>query len=64
MPTSVFNLPDDPVKGEGTINVGLPKVIESGFLKHLSPPVRMNPIDFAALVATIRECLIPSPVMT
>jgi len=45
----------DPVKGEGTIDVGWPDVIHSSKLKHMVPSVTMNRSDLEALMAEIRE---------
>jgi len=57
-PTSAYNLPMDPVKGEGTIDVGWPDVIHSSKLKHMVPSVTMNRSDLDALMAEIRELLV------
>jgi len=53
--TSVYNLPDDKINGEGTISLGKPKVIELMRLKIASPLVIMGHDEFAALLADIRE---------
>ncbi|KAJ3508514.1 hypothetical protein NLJ89_g5712 [Agrocybe chaxingu] len=52
-PTSLFNLPRDPVKGEGTISVGEPKIIDCRMLKVPSLPTAMRHADFVALKAEI-----------
>jgi len=56
-PTSYFNLPTDPVKGEGTINVGIPHRISRLHLKTIDPPFIMDPQDLAALKEEIRKPL-------
>ena len=54
-PTSKYNLPMDPVKGEGTINIGWPSRIHFTKLKPTSTYATMNDTDLEALMADIRE---------
>ena len=56
-PTSTYNLPMDPIKGEGTINVGWPSLIHFTRLKQTSAPLTMSRTDLAVLMGDIRESL-------
>lgn len=56
-PTSHFNLPTDPVKGEGTINVGIPHRISRLYLKAIDPPFIMKAQDLTSLKEEIRKPL-------
>jgi len=53
-PTSRYNLPMDPVKGEGTVSIGWPIRIHFSKLKQMSAPTTMNDADLEALMADIR----------
>jgi len=52
-PTSQYNLPTDPVKGEGAINVGEIHDIQRENLKEASPLWEMSAEDLARLLADI-----------
>jgi len=52
-PTSIYNLPMDPFKGEGTVNVGWPRLIHWSKLRQASSPVIMERSDFVALMVEI-----------
>lgn len=45
----------DPIKGEGTINIGWPSRIHFSKLKQMSTHATMNDADLEALMADIRE---------
>jgi len=51
--TSEYNLPTDPVKGEGTINIGEINHIQRKNLKEASPLWEMSAEDLARLLADI-----------
>ena len=55
MATSVYNLPSDPSKGEGSVNIGWPSVIHCTRLVEIQSPMTMNASDLKALLADIRE---------
>ncbi|PPR00286.1 hypothetical protein CVT24_005027 [Panaeolus cyanescens] len=52
---SYYNLPVDPVKGEGTISIGTPKIIHFSLLKPTNPQTMMSGQDFARLKADILQ---------
>jgi len=54
-PTSFFNLPIDPQKGEGTISVGKPRIIHFTMLKPTTTgvPFIMDAFNLAALLREI-----------
>ena len=56
-PTSAFNLPMDPVKGEGTISVSEPKTIHYTRLRPTPTGVsfKMDAVNLAALLSEIGE---------
>ena len=53
--TSMYNLPTDPNRGEGTVDVGWPKFIHCTHLVEIRTPISMGISDFQALLAEIRE---------
>jgi len=52
-PTSEYNLPSDPAKGEGSINIGEIHHIQRKNLKEASPLWEMSAEDLARLLADI-----------
>jgi len=52
-PTSRYNLPVDPEKGEGTINIGKPQLIHCTNLKQAVPHWQMREDDLLRLLADI-----------
>jgi len=54
-PTSTYNLPMDPIKGEGMINIGWPNRVHFSKLKQTKVQANMNDTDLVALMADIRE---------